>query len=63
MVPKPTGETLTWTSIRFSKYRNVRASRIKVEVWKKIRMFKQFLCEEVVSPLLECFMRIYGYFV
>lgn len=47
MVPKPTGEALLWASIRFREYRNGRVDRIEVDVWMKIRLFKQTLCEEV----------------
>lgn len=47
MVPKPTGEALPQASIRFRDYGDGRVDRIKVEVWMKIRMFRQTLCEEV----------------
>lgn len=44
-------------SIRLGVYKNVRVDRIKVEVWMKIGMFKQALCEEV-SLLHEYFMGV-----
>lgn len=56
IISKLVGEALTGSSIKLREYRNVRANKIKMEVWVKIGMFKLALCEKVVSPLPECFM-------
>ena len=65
LVPKLMGPSLTWASVRFNKYRSKRADRIKVEVSKKITVLKPFLCEEVVSVLPKCSVRmdVCGYYV
>ena len=49
-MPTPVGEALTWAAIRMKEYGNVRAdNKVKVKVRIKSVMFKQALCEEIVS--------------
>lgn len=50
LVPKPISEALMWATIRLKEHKNARADVMKVG------MFKQVLCEVVVSPLPESFM-------
>lgn len=49
MLWKHVYEVLTWTTVRLRKY-------IRVDGIIKIRMLKQALCKEIVSPLSECFI-------
>lgn len=56
VVPKHIDEALTRATIRWTEYESVRVDWTEVEVRVKMGMFKQDLCEEVISSLLECFM-------
>lgn len=53
VVTESTGEDLTHVTIRLRKYSNVRVDKIM-----KVEMFKQTLCNKVVSPLPGYFMRM-----
>lgn len=49
--PKPVDEVLTGVTVR-----NARIDGIKVNVYRRIGMFEQALCEAFVSPLPDCIM-------
>ena len=58
-VPKATGEDLKEDTVRLRGYRNARVDGMKGKgSMKKNGMFKQALCQRIVSPSPECFMEM-----
>jgi len=58
-VPKATGEDLKEATVRLRGYRNARVDGMKGKgSMKKNGMFKQALCQRIVSPSLDCFMEM-----
>ena len=59
-VPKATGEDLKEATVRLREYRNERVDGMKVKGSMKTKkgMFKQALCQRIVSPSPDCFMEM-----
>lgn len=54
VVPKPMGEALAQATVRLRGH-NGCSLNLTVDGFMKVGMFRQVLCEKVVSPLPECF--------
>lgn len=56
--PKCMYEVLIGATVRNIRFRNIRFNGIKVKVYRRIYMFKQALCEVIISLLPDNIMRM-----